>query len=273
MSLQKEILFLISRKLLIDQSILLMQVVSTDQLSPQIEQNQTESEEDLIDEIPVEIWKNIFTFLPLKNFIPISLLSKEFHSMFKEDSFWEFYSNDVLTNILFKKNIKLIENVDYDYFIQRIVPLLKDRKLIEDIVLESKIHDKSIAPKKPLSAYMIYCQQNREKNKLKHPDLTLTEIVKHLGMGWKNLEEEEMVSYQSIANQEKEKYKILYAEYLEKLPHYTMEDLYEMVGKENAFELCIFFELNSSKNIEIGESKYGGIRKISLFLINQRIFQ
>jgi hypothetical protein len=44
-----------------------------------------------------------------------------------------------------------------------------------------------------------------------------------------------------------------------------MDNLYEMVGKENAFELCIFFELNSSKNIGIGDSKFGGIRKLLFF--------
>jgi hypothetical protein len=180
-------------------------LASTDKL----DSNQTEEyEENLIEEIPLDVWKNIFTFLPLKDFVSISLLSQEFHSIFKEDSFWKFYSNEVLTNFLFKKNIKLIENINYDYFYKRIVPLLKDRKLIENIVLESKIHDRSKAPKKPLSTYMIYCQENREKIKLENPDFTFSEIMKHLGTSWKGLNGEEKSSYQSIADQGKLQYNI-----------------------------------------------------------------
>jgi hypothetical protein len=55
------------------------------------------------------------------------------------------------------------------------------------------------APKKPSSAYMVYCNQNRAKIKEKNSNIEVTEIMKELGAGWKALTEKQRIPYQKEA--------------------------------------------------------------------------
>jgi len=43
-------------------------------------------------------------------------------------------------------------------------------------------------PKRPLSAYMFYCQANRDQVKKDNPDITFPEIAKILGQKWNELD-------------------------------------------------------------------------------------
>ena len=47
------------------------------------------------------------------------------------------------------------------------------------------------APKKPLSAYMLWLQENRASFKEKYPGITVTEIGKKAGEMWKQISKEE----------------------------------------------------------------------------------
>ena len=62
------------------------------------------------------------------------------------------------------------------------------------------------APKRPLSAYMVFCNQNREKVKRENPKIEVTEIMKKLGEGWKALSEKQRTPYKKEAALLKEKY-------------------------------------------------------------------
>ncbi|GFH32695.1 HMG box domain-containing protein [Haematococcus lacustris] len=63
------------------------------------------------------------------------------------------------------------------------------------------------APKKPLSSYMIWCQENRERIKTDHPDMKLTEISSEMGRQWKEVDEDTKKEYHAKAETEKGKYK------------------------------------------------------------------
>ena len=47
------------------------------------------------------------------------------------------------------------------------------------------------APKKPLSAYMVWLQENREAIKRKHPGSSVAEVAKRAGEMWKTITAEE----------------------------------------------------------------------------------
>jgi HMG (high mobility group) box len=52
------------------------------------------------------------------------------------------------------------------------------------------------APKKPLSAYFLYSQEERLKVKAEFPDYSITEIAKELGRRWANLDPNLKHSYE-----------------------------------------------------------------------------
>lgn len=47
------------------------------------------------------------------------------------------------------------------------------------------------APRRPTTAYLLFCQQNRDKLRAANPDMTFLGITKELGQQWTQLDEEE----------------------------------------------------------------------------------
>ncbi|KAJ3269404.1 Non-histone chromosomal protein 6 [Terramyces sp. JEL0728] len=72
------------------------------------------------------------------------------------------------------------------------------------------------APKKGLSAFMIYSQENRPRIKEENPNATFGEMGKLLGNAWKELNEEDKAEYTDKAAKDKERYESEMAEYKEK---------------------------------------------------------
>lgn len=60
--------------------------------------------------------------------------------------------------------------------------------------------------KKPRGPYIIYCAEIRNEIKVSNPDLTMTQISKELGKRWNALSEAEKHKYQTMANEEKQRY-------------------------------------------------------------------
>lgn len=48
-----------------------------------------------------------------------------------------------------------------------------------------------LAPKRPMSAYLIYSQDKRAEVKQAHPEWKLTDTIKHLAMKWKDMPDAE----------------------------------------------------------------------------------
>jgi hypothetical protein len=59
-------------------------------------------------------------------------------------------------------------------------------------IMSPKINQKPMkdpnAPKKPLSAYFLFSQEERLKVKEENPDFSITEVAKELGKRWANLD-------------------------------------------------------------------------------------
>ncbi|KAI8895872.1 high mobility group box domain-containing protein [Globomyces pollinis-pini] len=62
------------------------------------------------------------------------------------------------------------------------------------------------APKKGLSAFMIYSQENRARIKKENPDATFGQMGKLLGAAWKSLSDDDREEYVEKAAKDKERY-------------------------------------------------------------------
>jgi hypothetical protein len=62
------------------------------------------------------------------------------------------------------------------------------------------------APKKAMTAFILFGNEERPKLKAKRPELTFGEIGKELGKQWKALTEESKLKYKAMAEKEKQRY-------------------------------------------------------------------
>ncbi|KAG9036829.1 Non-histone chromosomal protein 6 [Tulasnella sp. UAMH 9824] len=61
-------------------------------------------------------------------------------------------------------------------------------------------------PKRPLSAFMYFCKDWRDRVKAENPEASFGEVGKLLGAKWKELDEEEKTSYIEQAAKDKARY-------------------------------------------------------------------
>ncbi|KAI8449560.1 high mobility group box domain-containing protein [Phakopsora pachyrhizi] len=69
------------------------------------------------------------------------------------------------------------------------------------------------APKRPLSAYMYFSQDWRERIKAENPEVSFGEIGRLLGQKWKSLSDEEKKPYEDMAGRDKKRHEAEKAEY------------------------------------------------------------
>ena len=62
------------------------------------------------------------------------------------------------------------------------------------------------APKAPLTGYVRYLNEHREKFRLENPDMPFHEVTKILGQKWSSLDQSEKQHYLYEAEKDKEKY-------------------------------------------------------------------
>lgn len=63
------------------------------------------------------------------------------------------------------------------------------------------------APKKPRSAYILFCSENRPKLQKKSPDLNTTQLTSKLGEMWKSVSDKDKARLNELAKKDKERYK------------------------------------------------------------------
>lgn len=63
------------------------------------------------------------------------------------------------------------------------------------------------APKRPQTAFFLFCADHREALRQQFPDLRIGEIAKKLGEKWAQCDGEKRAKYEGIANDQKETYK------------------------------------------------------------------
>jgi len=81
-----------------------------------------------------------------------------------------------------------------------------------------KEKDNSDKPKKPRTAYMLFCADNREIIKKENPEVTFSSINKILGNKWKVLTKEDKEKYEVAIKEEVSNYKVALAQYKEEHP-------------------------------------------------------
>merc|ERR1719220_3374051 len=94
------------------------------------------------------------------------------------------------------------------------------------------------APKKSLSAYMLYAASVRSKIVKENPDMAVTEIMREQSVWWKSLSEDEQQKWKNKAAAGKKKYEAQVARYMKTADyqnHVTAREVYkaEMLEKRN----------------------------------------
>lgn len=69
------------------------------------------------------------------------------------------------------------------------------------------------APKRSLSAYMFFANENRDIVRAEHPGITFGQVGKFLGDKWKSMTAEDKEPYESKAAADKKRYEKEKAEY------------------------------------------------------------
>lgn len=111
---------------------------------------------------------------------------------------------------MYKAILEYISNINNS---GDIIELLKEKEEEVLSLLYSKLpKNKSCnikdpkAPKKPLSSYMLFCNEERAFIKTEHPDMNFQNIAKELGSRWNNLSEKEKEKYKKMVDKDKERY-------------------------------------------------------------------
>jgi len=65
---------------------------------------------------------------------------------------------------------------------------------------------KEVGPKRPLNAYLIFVNRERDEVVRQHPTWPITEVVRHLGREWKLLGDEDKKIYNDLAAEDRDRY-------------------------------------------------------------------
>lgn len=87
---------------------------------------------------------------------------------------------------------------------KEITTLLK--KMLNKIEKVQKRKKDPNAPKRPLTAYLFFCQKHREILTKKHPDLKAPEVTSRLGAEWKKADKKARAPFEKMAKKAKEDY-------------------------------------------------------------------
>ena len=70
------------------------------------------------------------------------------------------------------------------------------------------------APKRPMTAFLLFAATRRKEVKLADPTATVTSVAKALGEEWRQLGDVERMKFLQLAEKEKEKYDLVKAKYV-----------------------------------------------------------
>ena len=84
----------------------------------------------------------------------------------------------------------------------------RKRQILYELVCKEYIKDKTCGPKRPPTAFFLFCQDVRESVKKANPNAGVTEMAKLLGQKWGALNSNKKATYISRSVQLKEAWKI-----------------------------------------------------------------
>ena len=82
---------------------------------------------------------------------------------------------------------------------------LTNELLVKTFMKTKPMKDPNL-PKRAISAYTAFCQENRDKIKASHPDFKLAEMSKELAKQWGELKPEDKHHYEKISENDKDRY-------------------------------------------------------------------
>ncbi|CAI5462858.1 unnamed protein product [Closterium sp. Yama58-4] len=170
--------------------------------------------------------------------------------------------------ILEEKNAALQAKAEENQRLARELKKLQKLKPFEpvldlDLSLESEDGDKKDKdprkPKRPTSAYVLWCNDVREKVKAANPTASVTDLAKIFGEMWKTVPAEEKQVYEGQFNEESEAYKVKKAEYdrmieKENREQAALKKLHEERKKEAALKLLEQYEAHQ-KDVAANDKK------------------
>jgi hypothetical protein len=121
----------------------------------------------------------------------------------------EFYSID--SNVYTKMNQEIIDMVKSELAIAEERIMAKIEKMLNKKKKPAKKDPN--APKKPLTAFILFSADKRAELKEEFPDIKFTEMSKKLGEAWKTIDEEKKKVYIKKSEDMKDTYKKEMADY------------------------------------------------------------
>lgn len=122
-------------------------------------------------------------------------------------AFDSFFDADVLKDVSFVKPLKATKMMNKKS---------KNSKSNGGIKHEKEKAEKyPFGPKKPVNAYLIYCQHSRQEILDTHPEITHQELTKLLAKKWNQLQQGEKQMYYDMYEQDKERYEVEMEQYTE----------------------------------------------------------
>lgn len=117
-----------------------------------------------------------------------------------------FFNNNTidLNQMWYDSHIKLLKQITRELNVQdRQDELI--HKFIGDRLKIKKRRDPN-RPKKPLSSFLYFCNDYRDKVRSDNPDLKMGGVMKELGKLWKDLDEENKIKFIKMAETAKGQY-------------------------------------------------------------------
>jgi hypothetical protein len=108
-----------------------------------------------------------------------------------------------LTTTEIKKNIRTVcEN----HFPVKVEPVPVVEKVKAEKKPRKKAENDSSVPKKPLTAYILFCNATRDEIKNENPEMKFVDITRELGSRWNNLSAEDKAVYTELHDKDVERY-------------------------------------------------------------------
>ena len=108
-----------------------------------------------------------------------------------------------INDMMYENSVRLLEKVCIDLDAVDRIDELKE-KYLDDAFTKLKPKRDPNKPKRPVSSYILFCNDLREEIKSKYPNLSFGEINKTLGKKWKEYEDKQ--KYIELAETHKMKY-------------------------------------------------------------------
>ena len=118
---------------------------------------------------------------------------------------FEFYnSTSDFNELWYESHRELVERMAIEFGKGDMIDELVERYLGPPVKFKKRKDPK--APKKPLTSYLYFCQDQRDCICKEYPDLKMTDLSKKFGELWKNLSDKKRQKYNEMSEADRDRY-------------------------------------------------------------------